>query len=114
MLGEPLVQERVVRSQQIEHTSVFANDAVEEEFRLAPERLAQVVIKVRKYHWQGPDALHAAQIQPLPGEVDCEGLRARIRQHSPDLLLEHRRILEFSLAGDVDQLIVRARTPQEE
>ena len=49
---QPLVQERVVGAQQVERAAVLADDAVEEQLGLAPERLAQRVVEV------GKDALH--------------------------------------------------------
>src|SRR5262245_5995763 len=45
---QALVHERVVRRQEIENVSVFTNDTFEEQFRLAPERLTEVVIEIRK------------------------------------------------------------------
>ena len=33
-----------------------------------------------------------ADVQPLAGEVRDQRLRLRIREHAPDLLLEHRRL----------------------
>ena len=43
---EPLVEERVVRRQQVENVPIFAHDALEEHLRLARERLAQVVVEI--------------------------------------------------------------------
>ena len=46
VLREPLVEERVVRLQQVEHAAVLAQDALEEQLRLLAERLPQVVVEV--------------------------------------------------------------------
>ena len=44
--GQALVDERVVRREQIDHVAVLADDAVEEQLRLALHRLEQVVVGV--------------------------------------------------------------------
>ena len=46
VLREPLVDERVVRGQQIEHAAIFAEDAAGKELRFAAEALAQVLVEV--------------------------------------------------------------------
>ena len=46
VFGEALVDERVVRPQQIEHAAILADHAFHEHLRLAPERLAEVVVEV--------------------------------------------------------------------
>src|SRR6185436_7943634 len=38
VLREAIVDERVVRGQQIDDAAIFANDALKEQFRFAPER----------------------------------------------------------------------------
>ena len=48
VLRQPLVDERVVRLQQIEDAAVFLDDAGEEQFGLALERVAQVVVEIRE------------------------------------------------------------------
>ena len=47
MTGEPLVDERVVRGQEIQDAAVLADDAVEQELDLAAKRLPQVVVEIR-------------------------------------------------------------------
>ena len=100
VLGQPLVDERVVRGQQLDDAAVLADDAVEQQLDFAPHRLAQRIVEVGIEQRQRADALQAAQVQPLAGEVHRQRLRLRILQHAPDLLLEHRRILEPPLARD--------------
>ena len=36
MFGQPLVDKRIIRRQQIENIAVFMHDAAEEKFNLAP------------------------------------------------------------------------------
>ena len=47
-LGQPLINERVIRFEEVHDAAVFANNTFEEEFRLAAERLTQVVIELRR------------------------------------------------------------------
>jgi hypothetical protein len=48
MRGQALVEERVIRLQQIQHAPILTHHAVEEQLRFPPEGLAQVVVEVRK------------------------------------------------------------------
>ena len=43
---EPLVDERVIRRQQIEHAAIFAQDAAGEQLRFAAEPLPQIFVEV--------------------------------------------------------------------
>ena len=57
-------------------------------------------------------ALQRPQTQPLSREVLHQLLRAWIGKHAPHLLLEHFGIFQFSLPGEVDELVVGAVAPQ--
>ncbi len=50
VLREPFIHERIIRSHQVEDVAVFANDALEEHFALAPEGLPQVVVEIGELH----------------------------------------------------------------
>ncbi len=69
VLGQPLVDECVVRRQQIEDAAIFVHDAAEEQFDLALERAAQVVVEVREQVHDRLACLQRAHAQPLSGEV---------------------------------------------
>ena len=114
MPGQPLVDERVVRPQQVEHVVVFRHDAPEQQLGLALEGLPEVVVEVREHAGVGNLRGKVPQIQPLPGEVGDERLRTGIGQQTPDLPLEHRRILQFPGDGQAEQLVVRDAAPEEE
>ena len=45
--GEPFVDERVIRGQQIQDAAILVDDAVEQELDLAAKRLPQVVVEIR-------------------------------------------------------------------
>ncbi len=114
VFGQPFIDERVVRRQQIEDIAVFVNDAAEEEFDLTPEGLPEVVIKIRKQRYRRVRRFQAAQLQPLSGKIDHKRIRLRIRQHPSHLTLERRGIAEFLLIRKAHQFIIRTRTPEEE
>ena len=69
MLGKPLVDEGVIRRQQIENAAVFVHNASEEQFRLALERVAQVVVKIGKQIHNRLAGFQRAHAQPLPREI---------------------------------------------
>ena len=49
-----------------------------------------------------------------PAKLVDERLRARIGQHPPRLLLEHRRLVQLALRRQVEQLVVGNAAPEEE
>ena len=113
MLGQPLVEERVVGRQQVEHAAVLAQDARDEQlvslrnaWRSASSNGRMTRIRL--------DGLEVSQVEPLAGEVRHQRFGARIVEHAPHLLLEHRRVLQPALLGQVEQLLVRNAAPQEE
>ena len=114
VVGEPLVDERVVGGQQIRHAPVVPDLAVEEERHLARHRLAQVRVELGERLRIGGHQRHVAQVQPLPSEVVDQRPRARVGQHSADLGAQHFRVAQFAAFGGVQQLVVRDAAPQEE
>ncbi len=112
--GEPLIQESIVRGQQIHDIAILAHNAFKEQFRLAPETLPQLVIPVGIEHSIGRSRLQIPQVQQLIGEVFHESLRPGIGKHAPHLRLKRGWIVKFPLAGKVDQFVVRNAAPQEE
>ena len=114
MLGQALVQERVVGVQQIEHAAILADDALEEQLGFPLEGLPQVVVEVKEHLRTRPEPGHIADVQPLTGEVADQRLRARVGEHPLDLLLEHAGLMQRLLLRDVQQLVVRDAAPQEE
>ena len=115
VLRQPLVDERVVGAQQIEHAAILAQDAVEEELRLLPERLPQVVVEVREQPHVRRDRRRG-----------CAGAATARRSWSTSARdassASIRRTCRSSTAGScslsgnrhVQQLVVRNAAPQEE
>ena len=87
---QPLVDERVVGVEQVEHAAVLRDDALEEQLRFLAERLPQLVVEVREVARRRHVALQVAQQQPLAGEVVGERPRLRVGEHAHDLPLERR------------------------
>ena len=114
MLCQPFVDEGVVGGQQIDDAAILADHAVEQQLHLAAHRLPQRIVEVGIDHRQRADALHPAQVQPLPGEIDRQRLGARILQHAAHLPLQRGRILQLALARERQQLLVRTRAPEKE
>ena len=113
MLGKALVQERIVRAQQIEHASVLANHAVDKKLGLLPERLPKVIVKIREETHVRRNRVEIAQVQPLRREVGDEVLRTRVRQHPFDLPLENGGLVEIAAGGNVQQFVIWNAAPQE-
>ena len=97
MLGQPLIEKRVVGPQQVEHAAILAHDAREEQRRFFDERLSQLLVE-REDHRIGLDRLDVAQVQPLPREVGDERVGARIAQHPAHLRFEHDGIAQPAAA----------------
>ena len=94
MPREPLVDERVVRRQQIDDVAILAHDAFEEQFRLAPETLPQLVVPVGIEDAVRRGRRQIPQVQQLLREVVDQRLGSRIGEHAPHLLLEHGRVAQ--------------------
>src|SRR5262245_35729238 len=114
MAGKPFVQECVVGAQQIECAAILAYDALEEQFRFASKRLPQSIVKVRKVLLDGNDSRKVMQEQPLSCELLHKRAEPWIRDHSADLPVQYRRILQPVLLGQTQQFLVRNTTPEEE
>ena len=115
MPGELLVDERIVRVEELEHAAILAQRAADKQLGLALERLHQREVVIRITLRIDHDLGHAAEIQPLRGEVvDERFARARIGEHALDLLLEHLLIAQLPSLGERQELVVGDAGPEEE
>src|SRR5207247_5346097 len=114
MPRQPLVDERVVGAQEIDNTAVLADDAPGEELGFPVERLAQVVVEVRKRLGIRRHVPHVPQEEPLPGEVVHERAGAVVGEEPAHLLLQHLRMPQLASDRDVEQFVVRNAAPDEE
>jgi hypothetical protein len=112
MLREPLVDERVVRPQQIQHAPVFPQDALEEELGFPPEGVPQILVEVREQPHVRRDRIEVAQVQPLRCEIRDQRFSARVREHATHLALENHRFAKPARDRQVQQLVVRDAAPQ--
>ena len=113
MLRETIVHECVVRGKEIQNVSILVHHAFEQHLRLTAETLSQRIVPVGIAGGNRRRRFQISQIEPLSREVVHQGFGSRIGEHAPNLLFEHRRIVEFSLARDVDQFVVGNAAPQE-
>src|SRR5215831_14761187 len=97
MLRDTLIDESVIRSQQIQSRTVFENNALEKHFGLSFQTLAEIVVEIGKDIFVRPHTLHVAQIQPLARKVGAKSPRTLIGEHTFYLLLEDGRVLQPSL-----------------
>ena len=111
---DPLVEERVVRGEQVGHAAVFLDDAPEQKLRLGAEPLPQVVVEVGEGARVGRDGVEVPQVQPLRREVRGQGLGAGVGQHAPHLGPQHVGVAQAARRRHVDQLVVGQAAPQEE
>src|SRR4029453_2820959 len=114
MLRQPLVHEAVVRRHEIENATIPVDDALEEQLHLTDHRPAQVVVEVRELERVRYLVAKIAEIEPLSREIAHERFGLWIRQHAPNLSIEHCRILQLTALGHVEQRFVRNAAPQEE
>ena len=113
MFRQPLVEERVVRAQQIERAPVLAQDAFEEELRFLAKCLAKIVVEIREPAHVRRDGRQVAQVQPLRREVGHQGARTNVGEHAPHLPFEHGRVVKCSRNRPIQQVIVRNTAPEE-
>src|SRR5262245_52160769 len=111
---QPLVEKGVFRSEQLDRTSILANDTAEEQLGLTLERDTQGIVESSDIRVAGPDVLEISEQQPLGSEVLRQHLGSRIREHSLDLTPQHQRIPELSLECSIQQLVIWNAAPQEE
>ena len=115
MPGEPLVDEGVVRVQELKSAAVFAQNVAEEHLGLGAESLADVVVEIGEHQQIRNDLrLQVAELQPLPGEIVYQGVRAVIREHAVHLSGEHFGFPKPPRCGRIEQLFIGDAAPQEE
>ena len=114
MPRETLVDERVIGRQQLHQASVFAYEVGEEQLRLAPHRLGQLLIEIRVRQSIGLNFFKILEPQPLRGEPSGQSIGTWIRKQPPPLGVEHSWARKLSPCREADQLCVGRCAPQEE
>ena len=111
---QALVDERVVRRQQVHHAAILADDAREEQLRFLLERALQRKVEVRKEVVRGRHVRHVADVEPLVEKVGGHRLGTRVGEHARDLLFEHGGLPQGATLRGIQQLVVRNAAPEEE
>ena len=98
---DALVEERVLRSQQIDDAAVFPEDAVGEQRQLGAEIRARIASagRIREHRRVRHDLVEALHVEPLVHEVARQRHRTRIGEHALHLLVEHGGIAELAVDG---------------
>ncbi len=114
MQCEALVQESVVRAQQLGEIAIALEDTADEQLQLALKVSDQIGGIVGKQIRVGVDELQAVHVQPLEGEVGHQGVGAWVRQKAAHLLFQHGRPMKLAACSQPNQLLVGRPAPQEE
>ena len=114
MVCQTFVHERVVGVEDIEDASVFAHQVHEERLGFLPHRGSELFVEVRILPHVGEEVVQVLQPQPLSRKPGGQGRGARVGQHPHHLLIEYPPIGELSVQGELGQLIIGRRRPEEE
>ena len=114
MLGQRLVQERVVGRQEIQDAAVLTEDAVQEQLGFTHEGGAHALVEIAEQVHVRLLGFDVAQEQPLGGEVGHQGSAARIGQHAVHLPAQDVGLAQGSRGGRIQQLVVGDAGPEEE
>ena len=114
MLGEPLVEERVVGLNEVQNHAVFPKERLEVEFRFTSKGFAEVVVEIGEEAKIWREGLQVPQVEPLRGEVLDQTAGTPIGQHPAHLALQDLRPMQFTPLGDAQKLFIRNATPEEE
>ena len=109
--GQRVVDEGVIRGQQLRDIAIPQQHAVQEQAHFGLEIAAHGRIELRI---QRLDLGERGHVQPRECEVLNQRLGARILEHALDLRLHDRRIGDLMLGGETAQLLIRALIPQKE
>ena len=113
--GETLVDERVVGGQQLEHAAVLANEMREQQLGLSQHSLGQRVVEVGVRQRVRVELFQILEPEPLCSEAGGQGLlRTGVGQHPARLTLHLTGIRELATTCQVDEILIRWGSPDEE
>ena len=110
---QPFVKVGVVGREQLKHTAVLAEHAVDEQPELGAEVIPRIAGK-GKHRGIGIDLGELRHVEPLESKVTGQRLRAAIRKQTTHLRFEHRRVAQAMLLREPQQLCIGNAAPQEE
>jgi hypothetical protein len=114
MPRQPLVQVRIVGSQQLLDGTILTNLTFEEQFRLLSHGFAQGRVDVRELTCIRFVRSNVSHFQPLFDEITQEPRRTAIREHAANLIRQRTRLFQPAARGDIQQLVIGNAFPQEE
>ena len=101
MFGQKFIDKCVIGGQQLRHIAILFDDVVKEKLCLAHHRIQQISGVVQKLIRVRLNLFEVSKVQPLAGKVVGQRDRFGIGQHAACLFLQHRRILELTLGGEI-------------
>ena len=110
---ERAVEVRIIAVHQIDDTPVFAHDAIKEQPRLVVHCRAHLARHLGELSRVEGLALQTPQPQPLRAKTIKQRPGTMIREQTPHLRLEDRRLVEFSAIGQGGQLSIGHGGPQQ-
>ena len=113
---QALVEEGVVRRQQLDHAAIAAQDAVDEQPQLLLEHRAgiQQAARVGELASVRGDLVQLGEVEPLEREIVAQRLGPRVGKHPAHLSGQHVGIAEARFGGELQELLIRQAAPQEE
>ncbi len=113
---QALVEEGVVRGQQLEHAAIAAQDAVDEQPQFFLEHPAGIEQSARVGELASVrgDLVQLGDVEPLEREIVAERLGPRVGKHPAHLSGQHVGFAEARFGGELQELLVRQAAPQEE
>ena len=112
MLGEALVEHRKAGPHQCAHGRIGGDEFAEKRARLGNHRLVQqkaiLGVKLRV----GRGLVHAAEVEPLVGEVADEAFAARVGEQSVHFAMQHLGALQRAIARGGEQRVIGRAIPQ--
>ena len=113
MPGEPLVDERVIGVEELQHAAVLVLDRLAEELGLLEHRRPQRLVEIREQNRVGREILELARLQPLSGEVLGQGAGPGVTEHPPGLGSQRIDAPELSGGGQSKELVIGHAAPEE-
>src|SRR5688572_27992197 len=113
MLREALVHERVVGAKQVSEAAVFAQDALDEKFRLLSEGLPEVVVEVRETSQVGRRRFEIAEVKPLARKIRDQAARPLVCEHPANLRFELFRPAKITFHRRIEQRVIGKTAPKE-
>ena len=113
MGGEDAVDEGLLAGEELEHVAVAVEEGRGEAAHLLDHRGAQRPVPRRELLLVVEGVGDRPDEEPLAGEVVDQRGRLGVADHPQRLGLEDRRLAELAGLGEVEELVVRHRAPQE-